>query len=124
MKFKRTLDAEEVKRMLADYDIEEAIPVIEELQGYPLFECAIRDRIYGNYQNEALKQHREDKRRTYAVIKVRAKNEADARKKIREQVKKKPIRYFEQPYGNRYLTAESLTSHWCQIDVQRLNINT
>ena len=115
MRFKKMLNAEEVKKALADNDMRSAIPVIEELQGYILYECAIRDRIYGNFKDEDYKRRLEEERKTYAVLKVRAKNETDARKKTIEMVAEKPIRY-----RNRYITAADLSERprWLKIDIQ------
>ena len=92
---KNKINIEMIKERLKQHNQADAISIIEELQGYPLWSCRIRERAQGCFKDEEYKEHR----KTLCVqTYVRAKSKKEAYSKVKE-------RYMNGEYGFRFQNA-------------------
>lgn len=128
MKIKKMIDADELKEKLAHTKSDEAIKIVEEMQGYCKFYVLIVRRRYGKEAHTPVEEIPENEYRY--LVSVMAKNEAQARKRIKERLEKQirsqrkhekwewlTFKFIDKEYVNRltYRKPEYIERYGCSI---------
>lgn len=84
MKVRKMIDAEELKERLTRKGDKEAIKIVEEMQGYKKFYAVIHTRLYGEDKGKPLEELGDWQ--IDELVSVSAKDESDARKRIKSVI--------------------------------------